>query len=137
MFHPQSFVTSCFSSRIQPDLSFHENDDDPHSSLLCGGLTHNIANKFGSTVKSYVNVQDWEQYTDLEFEQHQLKRLTSWDTIGTTDTIGTIHTNDRKDATGITTGDSNGKAVTFEYPPISSLKECPRITDDEREHLFF
>lgn len=29
------------------------------------------------------------------------------------------------------------KTVGFEYPPISSMKECPRITNEERKLLFF
>ncbi len=29
------------------------------------------------------------------------------------------------------------KTVNFQYPPISSMKECPRITEDERKLLFF
>jgi len=29
------------------------------------------------------------------------------------------------------------KKVKFEYPPISSMKNCPRITDEERDALFF
>jgi len=29
------------------------------------------------------------------------------------------------------------RAVNFEYPPISSMKECPRITEEEKKKLFF
>lgn len=29
------------------------------------------------------------------------------------------------------------RTVNFEYPPISSMKECPRLTEEERKNLFF
>jgi len=29
------------------------------------------------------------------------------------------------------------RAVNFQYPPISSMKECPRVTEEERKSLFF
>ncbi len=29
------------------------------------------------------------------------------------------------------------KVVNFEYPPISSMKACPRVTEEERKKLFF
>lgn len=29
------------------------------------------------------------------------------------------------------------RVVNFEYPPISSMKECPRLTDEEKKKLFF
>ena len=32
---------------------------------------------------------------------------------------------------------SKRKAVNFQYPPISSMKACPRVTPEERKSLFF
>ncbi len=29
------------------------------------------------------------------------------------------------------------KTVNFQYPPISSMKECPRVTEEQRKMLFF
>jgi hypothetical protein len=29
------------------------------------------------------------------------------------------------------------RVVNFQYPPISSMKECPRLTDEEKKKLFF
>lgn len=29
------------------------------------------------------------------------------------------------------------RVVNFEYPPISSMKECPRLTEEEKKKLFF
>lgn len=31
----------------------------------------------------------------------------------------------------------NKRVVNFEYPPISSMKECPRLTEEEKKKLFF
>lgn len=93
-------------------------------------------------------------------EEMQVRRLTSWATIGTNGTIGT-HTsehgtrtvgNENIDDFGnpidpkilemtITTRDKRisgrKRLVKFDYPPISQLRECPRADPSNLSKLFF
>lgn len=109
------------------------------------------------------------QLIQQEEEALQLRRLTSWGTVGTYETAETYGTGPSKTAMGITHGvveDDDGipidvhllqtrgkkivdagkqkhtetrrkRVVRFDYPPISSLRECPRTQPDQIENLFF
>lgn len=96
-----------------------------------------------------------------EDEANQLRRLTSWGTIGTFETLETTGT----DETGVlVTQNSQGviedddgipidsnflpkklhnksarrkRIVRFDYPPITSLRECPRTQPEQIGELFF
>ena len=88
-----------------------------------------------------------QQQQEEEEAQQQIRRLTSWGTVGTFETIDTI---------GAPTVDDDGlpidtallkqsksktarrkRVVRFEYPPISSLRECPRTRPEDVKSLFF
>jgi hypothetical protein len=118
---------------------------------------------------------DYYNHTDSVFqgkqalaqeEAMQLRRLTSWGTVGTYETMEslTIHNHPYKNyvnakattpndmastttATTTTTPEHHDnktqtvkqakKVVRFDYPPISSLRECPRTRPEQIGDLFF
>ena len=89
----------------------------------------------------------------LIHEYERLNRMNSWETNGTFGTVGTTGTTtttatQKSVETSKSRSSSRSrnkkmkktkrkKTVAFEYPPISSMKECPRITNEERKLLFF
>jgi len=103
--------------------------------------------------------KNWETYSaetaDDDEEAEQLQRLTSWNTV---DTLGSTFTTDETVATmelqatasqeeyGDTeinpqnSSDSNKqrkRVVRFDYPIISSLRECPRPDPQDLPNLYF
>lgn len=89
-------------------------------------------------------------------EDYQMQRLGSWGTFGTLDTIDSIQTAD--DLTAVLDDDGNmidpkvlvkhkklrerlqpkrERSVKFAYPPITSLKQCPRADPNDLPSLFF
>ena len=121
-------------------------------------------------IQSSLTQKQKEQLWRQEEEAMQLRRLTSWGTVGT---FETIETNDTVEYTeSVKTGhsiieDDDGiplegpqklllkqkklgaknnqpaltqsrkRVVRFDYPPISSLRECPRTQPDQIKSLFF
>jgi hypothetical protein len=101
--------------------------------------------------------------SDDDMEQMQMHRLTSWGTFGTIGTAATTGTNmssesipeSRKGSQiddqgfpidpklierSIKAREKRSKrhrVVKFEYPPITSLKQCPRYDPDGTSRLFF
>ena len=95
----------------------------------------------------------------------QLRRLGSWDTNGTFGTIGTNLSSSTLSMNGIDTNfspvfDDDGneidpkllqktiasskkrhtkckRLVKFDYPPVSSMRECPRVEEDDMSKVFF
>ena len=112
-----------------------------------------------------------QRQAQQEEEAMQLRRLTSWGTVGTyetAETLGTREFNKSKTAVPHRTTvveDDDGipidvqllqktklplsskppqnqqprrkRVVRFDYPPISSLRECPRTQPEQIEDLFF
>jgi hypothetical protein len=95
---------------------------------------------------------------DEDEDETQMRRLASWATIGTNGTNSDLMS--MEDAEGLVDDDGNpidrkllemtistrekrlGKSsrkrvVKFEYPPVSRLRECPRLDPDQVEQLFF
>lgn len=90
-------------------------------------------------------------------EDDQLRRFGSWGTFGTLGTNESIESNAEASAKCRFDDDGNlidpfllekakqnrerfrvkTRAVKFAYPPISSLKQCPRIDPDDLDILFF
>ena len=126
-------------------------------------LTYDIRYYIQSNLTPKQKEQLWQQ----QEEAMQLRRLTSWGTVGT---FETIETNATVDGEGVKAGgavieDDDGiplegaqklllkqkklgakqsaltqcrkRVVRFDYPPISSLRECPRTQPDQIKSLFF
>jgi hypothetical protein len=114
---------------------------------------------------SLLTLDTYERY-ELEDEIDRLERLNSWETNGSLGTTQTLDTAGDTVNTGFTQGSNsvvspvNGtpktptgrkktgkkkgkkrkkrkKVVNFEYPPISSMKEVPRVTTEQMKDLFF
>lgn len=100
-----------------------------------------------------------EDLSSQNSEEEMMRRLGSWGTFGTIathDSLETclednsvyldddgnkidrilIETTRRKREEARALADAN-RAVKFEYPPISSLRQCPRPDPDDLERLFF
>ena len=100
-----------------------------------------------------------EDMSSQNSEEEMMRRLGSWGTFGTIGTHDSIETciddnsvfldddghkidriliekarRKREEARAL--ADAK-RAVTFEYPPISSLRQCPRPDPDDLERLFF
>ena len=103
--------------------------------------------------------------TQVEEENNQLRRLGSWGTINTMGTADTDHTSLHSKSFDVSTAfggleDDDGhaidpvlfektqqtrekrmprrkKLVKFDYPPISSLRQCPRPNPADLPNLFF
>lgn len=91
----------------------------------------------------------------IDSEAMQVRRLTSWGTIGTADTsyseatLGMLeHSVDddgnpidkklwEKMMSGKRQSQQRKRTVKFEYPPISSVRECPRHNLEDLPMLFF
>ncbi|KAL7580166.1 hypothetical protein ACA910_012919 [Epithemia clementina (nom. ined.)] len=84
---------------------------------------------------------DWET-TEYDDEREQLQRLTSWNTL---ETVGTSITNGSEKENGPTMtrkrtrrqSEGRKRIVQFDYPIISSLKECPRPDPRDLPNLYF
>ena len=113
---------------------------------------------------SFLTLDTYERY-ELEDEIDRLERLNSWETNGSLGTTHTIETagetvNGLTEASNSVASPMGGtskiprsgrkkgmnigktrrkrkKVVNFEYPPISSMKEVPRVTTEEMKVLFF
>jgi hypothetical protein len=120
-------------------------DDSPFmSAVQCSGkdnLNFNMGSDDGSTSE----------------EDDQMRRLGSWGTfgtVGTNESLDMIIEGRKVDDDGnpinpqilektklnrakLQSGMVKRRAVKFAYPPISSLKQCPRIDPDEVDLLFF
>lgn len=105
------------------------------------------------------------QTASEEDDVNQLRRLGSWDTNGTFGTIGTNYSSSTLSRNGLDTNlspvfDDDGnpidpkllqktiltsqkrhskrkRLVKFDYPPVSSMKECPRVDDEDMSKVFF
>jgi len=121
---------------------------------LSGALsTHKSENLLmNHHVPNILDVEDVRpKSTEEDEEGLQMRRLGSWETNGTFGTIDTV-------ATAFIDGtlyDDDGYAVDarfvdkrlkrmhrkrlvkFAYPPVSSLRQCPRATDEEIKELYF
>lgn len=97
--------------------------------------------------------------TQGEEEMDQIRRLSSWGTMGTMTTVLTqetaidstimVHDDDGNEIPAVLLGKakkrheerkrSKGRKrlVQFDYPPISSMRECPRANPEDLPNLFF
>lgn len=167
-----------FSKAVNGDLDAAKEawrKDTPHSECIFaddGAI---------NSVTSHDSIYTYDNYSVLnqrqaqqDEEAMQLRRLTSWGTVGTYETAETYGTSPTKSAPGAHRNangvleDDDGipidvhllqtrgkkmaenaksaknktetrrkRVVRFDYPPISSLRECPRTQPEQIEDLFF
>lgn len=130
---------------------------------IIGALDHHRADSFDESILTYDSEAE---------EQDQIRRMTSWGTMGTlgtqntlltVETTRTLETSDGTMVEATTLMDDEGhlihpvlletakkrreqrkqkkkgrkRMVKFDYPPISSLRECPRADPRDLPNLFF
>ena len=151
------FTTTTMDRNTSSKSSSYRNNHHHHTG--CGGDAGGDA----SHDPEIISLMDSKEYDEM-----QVKRLTSWATIGTCGTIGTNYSDalsaGTMDAAASTTDivlDDDGvpidrkilemtittrerrmtrrrkRLVKFDYPPISKLKECPRLDPQVLPDLFF
>ena len=97
-------------------------------------------------------------FTSEDEEAMQMRRLASWNTIGSVGTIGTNYSEATVETLAFVDDDGNPidpkilekrrearerqshrrkRLVKFEYPPVSSLRECPRPDPNDLPQLYF
>ena len=81
-------------------------------------------------------------------EEAQMRRLASWSTVGTVQTLPSmkienvdsaaeLDENKNPETQDFNSKKASKKRVTFDYPPVSSLKQCPRADPLYMRDLFF
>ncbi|GFH49308.1 predicted protein [Chaetoceros tenuissimus] len=122
--------------------------------LTCMDKVNNTNGKSERSIYTELNLNASESLDTVDAqlinEYERLNRMNSWDTFGTIGTTGTTTTTATQKSVDTRNSRSSSrsrkkkmkktkrkKTVGFEYPPISSMKECPRITNEERKLLFF
>lgn len=120
---------------------------------------HNV-HQFSDLKESLYNLHQTDSETifsmdtAVEDEMLQMRRLASWGTNATNDTLdtetyygeqGTVTDDDGRVIPTVLLETANKRrekrmrtrVVRFDYPPISSLRECPRHNPDDLPDLFF
>ena len=133
----------------------------PHDSSSSDMGTNSLGSQDESilTYEQHFGGLTYRQQAQQEEEAMQLRRLTSWGTVGTYETLETSGSPDMdlfnhvvEDDDGIPidtnllqnrsknkmhSGTRRKRVVRFDYPPISSLRECPRTQPEQIRDLFF
>lgn len=143
---------------------------------VCTEETFNCHQNASDVVDQFMMLDDQEGFTDdrtleglsilnsEEEDEMQMRRLTSWGTIGTGGSIGTCEsstsliTEAERDGSPCLDDDGNpinpallektiaasqkrrpkrNRLVKFDYPPVSSFRQCERIEQADLDKLFF
>jgi hypothetical protein len=134
MDHVKDAVTKVYSKTVRNQYA------DDYDGIVCGHDCHDGLNTFD------------------EEEDIRVRRLASWNTQGTIEQIDTIDSlensmTQQMDDSGYSVESKKGKyaratktkdkkysrrrVVSFEYPPVTSMRQCPRLDREQLPELFF